>query len=185
MDDVARKDVIQLVETFPNQAIDFYSALRSRLYDEQIRDFIQSVGLEKISRRVANPKDPLPEFRKPNFSLSHLIEVGQEIVREQKRIQELRLSEEYNKSLFMSRKLGDTAPRGGRRQEAGVRDQEKEMEKGGEMEKGIARVPLLNSSVPMILKFPTVKHHHLTPLHLTPHIPKPTPAILVNHPAPS
>jgi len=123
VDDLARNDVIQLVETFPNQAIDFYSALRSRLYDEQIRDFIRSVGLEKISKRVANPKDPLPEFRKPNFSLSHLIEVGQEIVREQKRIQELRLSEEYNKSLFTSRKLGDTAPRGSRGS-GGIRDQE-------------------------------------------------------------
>lgn len=111
VDDVAQADIVRLVEAFPNQAIDFYSALRSRLYDEQVRDFIQSVGLERISNRVVNPKDPLPEFRKPNFSLPHLLEVGESIVREQKRIQELRLSEEYNKSLFMSRKLGDTTPR--------------------------------------------------------------------------
>lgn len=109
VDDVARDDIIRLVEAFPNQAIDFYSALRSRLYDEQVRDFIQSVGLEHISNRVVNPKDAIPEFRKPNFSLPHLIEVGGQIVREQERIQELRLSEEYNKSLFMSRKLGNVA----------------------------------------------------------------------------
>jgi ribulose bisphosphate carboxylase small subunit len=111
VDAVAQNDIIRLVEAFPNQAIDFYSALRSRLYDEQVRDFIQNVGLERISKRVVNPKDPLPEFRKPNFSLPHLIEVGTQIVREQERIQELRLSEEYNKSLFRSRKLGETAPR--------------------------------------------------------------------------
>lgn len=107
VDDVNRDDIIRLVETFPDQAIDFYSALRSRLYDEQVRDFIQDVGLERISNRVVNPKDPLPEFRKPDFSLPHLIEVGEQMVREQQRIQELRLSEEYNKSLFRSRKLGD------------------------------------------------------------------------------
>ncbi|MGA7936830.1 MAG: ribulose bisphosphate carboxylase small subunit [Kovacikia sp.] len=110
-DEVSKSEVVQLVEAFPDQAIDFYSALRSRLYDEQVRGFIQSVGLERISNRVVNPKDPLPEFRKPNFSLPHLLELGAEIVREQKRIQELRLSEEYNKSLFMSRKFGDIAPR--------------------------------------------------------------------------
>ncbi|UBF28781.1 ribulose bisphosphate carboxylase small subunit [Kovacikia minuta CCNUW1] len=114
VDQVAKDDVARLVEAFPDQAIDFYSALRSRLYDEQVRDFIHSVGLDRVSSRVVNPKDPLPEFRKPDFSLPHLLAVGEEIVREQKRIQELRLSEEYNKSLFMSRKLGDTTPRGGK-----------------------------------------------------------------------
>ncbi len=120
VDHVARDEIVRLVEAFPDQAIDFYSALRSRLYDEQVREFIQSVGLENISRRVVNPKDPLPEFHKPDFSLPHLLEVGEQIVREQKRIQELRLSEEYNKSLFMSRKLGDTAPRGGQVRGHGV-----------------------------------------------------------------
>jgi len=107
-DAVNRHHIVQLVEAFPDQAIDFYSAVRSRLYDEQIRNFIQDVGLEQISRRVVNPKDPLPEFHKPDFSLPHLLEIGGQMVREQRRIQELRLSEAYNKSLFFHRKLGDT-----------------------------------------------------------------------------
>jgi ribulose bisphosphate carboxylase small subunit len=108
VDDLAREDVIRLVDTFPDQAIDFYSALRSRLYDEQIRQFIQDVGLERISRRVVNSKERMPEFRKPDFSLPHLIEMGGQMVQEQKRIQEMRLAEEYNKSLYFNRKLGDT-----------------------------------------------------------------------------
>ena len=135
VDDIGRNDIVRLVESFPNQAIDFYSALRSRLYDEQVRDFIQSVGLEHISRRVVNPKDPLPEFRKPSFKLPHLLEVGKQIVREQERIQELRLSEEYNKSLFTSRRLGETAPRqeaGGRSGEGGRKGRkEREDQKDG------------------------------------------------------
>jgi ribulose bisphosphate carboxylase small subunit len=108
VDDLAREDVIRLVDNFPDQAIDFYSALRSRLYDEQIRQFIQDVGLERISKRVVNSKERIPEFQKPDFSLSHLIEVGGQMVQEQKRIQEMRLAEEYNKFLYFNRKLGDT-----------------------------------------------------------------------------
>lgn len=107
VDDVNREDVVRLVDSFPDQAIDFYSALRSRLYDEQVRRFIQDVGLERVSQRVVNSTERLPEFRKPDFSLSHLLEVGAEIVREQERIHEMGLAEQYNKSLSFNRKLGD------------------------------------------------------------------------------
>jgi ribulose bisphosphate carboxylase small subunit len=107
-DNVPQNDVLELVQAFPGQAIDFFSAVRSRLYDEQIRQFIQDVGLDKISMRVVNSRDRPPEFRRPDFSLSHLLEVGEQMVYEQKRVQEMRLAEEYNKSLYFNRKLGDT-----------------------------------------------------------------------------
>jgi hypothetical protein len=99
----------RLVDTFPNQSIDFYSALRSRLYDEQVRQFIDRVGIERISLRVVNSAEPPPEFRSPDFNLPRLIEVGDQMVQEQRRVQEMRLAEEYNKSLYFNRKLGDTA----------------------------------------------------------------------------
>jgi ribulose bisphosphate carboxylase small subunit len=95
-DALSRRDIEQLVDTFPDQSIDFYSALHSRLYDEQVRQFIQAVGIERISQRVVNSAEKPPEFRKPDFSLSHLIEMGHLMVREQQRIQELRLIREYN-----------------------------------------------------------------------------------------
>ena len=53
-DAVSRDQITQLVDRFPDQSIDFYSALHARLYDEQVREFIQSVGLERISLRVVN-----------------------------------------------------------------------------------------------------------------------------------
>jgi SpoVK/Ycf46/Vps4 family AAA+-type ATPase len=99
----------RLVDTFPEQSIDFYSALRSRLYDEQVRQFIERVGIERISLRVVNSAEPPPEFRSPDFNLARLIEVGDQMVQEQRRVQEMRLAEEYNKSLYFNRKLGDTA----------------------------------------------------------------------------
>ncbi|MDX2215978.1 MAG: ribulose bisphosphate carboxylase small subunit [Oculatellaceae cyanobacterium bins.114] len=106
VDAIARSDIETLVNTFGDQSIDFYSALRSRLYDEQVRKFINEVGLEKISFRVVNSSETPPEFHKPDFSLAHLIEMGNRLVREQQRIQELRLVEEYNRA-FQNRRLGD------------------------------------------------------------------------------
>lgn len=111
VDEVAHADVEKLVDTFSDQAIDFYGALRSRLYDEQIRQLIHDVGVDQISLRVVNSAERPPEFRKPDFSLPHLIEVGNQMVQEQRRVQEMRLAEEYNKSLYFNRKLGDTNDR--------------------------------------------------------------------------
>jgi len=106
-DGVAQADVIRLVDTYPDQAIDFYSALRSRLYDEQIRAFIQAIGLERLSLRVVNSAERPPEFRQPDFSLPHLLEVGAEIVYEQERIHAMHLAEQYNKSLSFNRKVAE------------------------------------------------------------------------------
>lgn len=99
VDAIAREDIVRLVDTFPDQSIDFYSALRARLYDEQVRDFIHTIGIDKVSMRVVNSTEAPPEFRKPNFSLPHLIEIGQQMVGEQRRIQEMRLAEVYNRNL--------------------------------------------------------------------------------------
>lgn len=95
-DGVASNDVETLVDTFPTQSIDFYSALHSRLYDEQVRQFIQEIGINRVSLRVVNSTEKLPDFRQPNASLKHLIELGHLMVREQQRIQELRLVQSYN-----------------------------------------------------------------------------------------
>ncbi|GGA01143.1 ribulose bisphosphate carboxylase small subunit [Okeania sp. KiyG1] len=97
-DELSAGDIENLVDEFSDQAIDFFSALRSRIYDEQIRDFIHQVGIENISKRVVNSVEKIPDFPKPNFNLSHLLEYGKIMVGEQQRIRELRLVEEYNQS---------------------------------------------------------------------------------------
>lgn len=94
--ELSNSHITKLVDEFSDQAIDFFSAMRSRIYDEQIRKFIYSQGLEKISRRLVNSVEKSPEFSKPDFSLYNLVETGRAMVVEQKSIQELRLVEEYN-----------------------------------------------------------------------------------------
>jgi ribulose bisphosphate carboxylase small subunit len=106
VDHVARGDVEKLVDAFPTQAIDFFGAIRSRLYDEQVRNLIQKVGLDHISLRVVNSAEAPPEFTRPDFSLPHLLEVGRSLVGEQQRMSEMRLVEEYN-STIGNRRLGE------------------------------------------------------------------------------
>ena len=110
-DNLSQRDIETLVDTFPGQAIDFYGALRSQIYDEQIRHFVHEVGLENVSRRVVNSTNP-PTFRKPDFSLPHLIEVGHRIVREQQRVQTMRLADQYNRALRERSGQGAPAPAG-------------------------------------------------------------------------
>jgi ribulose bisphosphate carboxylase small subunit len=98
-DAIQRQDIERLVDHFIDQSVDFFGALRARLYDEQVLNFIQDVGYDRVSLRVVNSNDRPPEFRKPDFSLPHLIEVGDFMVQEQQRVQQMRLSEEYNRNL--------------------------------------------------------------------------------------
>ena len=98
-DGLPKRDIEKLVDTFPNQPIDFFSALRSRIYDEQIRDFIHNTGFEKISLRVVNSTEAAPTFAKPNFQLPRLIEYGNLMVEEQQRVENSGLVKEYNQVL--------------------------------------------------------------------------------------
>ncbi|MEO0984821.1 MAG: AAA family ATPase, partial [Cyanobacteria bacterium J06639_14] len=75
-DNLGAAAIEQLVDTFSTQAIDFFGALRARIYDEQVRDLIHAVGIGQVSQRVVNSDQPL-HFAKPNFTLPHLLEVGQ------------------------------------------------------------------------------------------------------------
>ncbi|MDB9342826.1 ribulose bisphosphate carboxylase small subunit [Nodularia spumigena CS-586/05] len=96
-DGLSQREVAQLVDTFPHQSIDFYSALRSRIYDEQVREFIHQVGFERVSLRVVNSAEKPPEFKKPDFSLSNLISAGNFMVGEQQRVETSQLVDEYNR----------------------------------------------------------------------------------------
>jgi ribulose bisphosphate carboxylase small subunit len=97
-DNLGESAAVQLVDHFPDQAIDFFGAIRSRIYDEQVQDFIHRVGIDQVARQVVNTKTP-PQFRRPNFALDHLFAVGQDLVREQNRVRDMQLGRQYNQAL--------------------------------------------------------------------------------------
>ena len=97
-DGLSEAAVAQLVERFDNQAIDFFGAVRSHIYDEQITRFIESVGIEQVASQVVNARQP-PTFSRPNFQLEHLITVGESLLYEQERVRAMALVHEYNQAL--------------------------------------------------------------------------------------
>ncbi|MFB2922238.1 ribulose bisphosphate carboxylase small subunit [Aerosakkonema funiforme] len=95
-DGLSPSEIEQFVDTFIDQAIDFFGAVRARIYDELIREFIHKVGIDRVSSRVVNSADGKPNFIKPDFRLPRLIEFGNLMVQEQQRVKNSRLVEEYN-----------------------------------------------------------------------------------------
>ncbi|NEP02791.1 MAG: AAA family ATPase, partial [Symploca sp. SIO2E9] len=112
-DGLSAEGIEKLVETFPHQAIDFFSALRSRIYDEQILKFIDDVGLDKVSTRVVNSIEEAPKFDNPNFSISRLIEFGKLMEAEQEQVERMRLAREYNQDLRVAKEEWGDGERGG------------------------------------------------------------------------
>ncbi|MEN9229657.1 MAG: ribulose bisphosphate carboxylase small subunit [Thermostichus sp. DG02_5_bins_236] len=94
-DGLSADQIEHLVDAFPEQAIDFFGALRSQLYDEQVWQFVQQVGLEAISFRLLKSKEGAPRFSPPQCSLEQLIQLGEQLRAEQQQVESRRLSEEY------------------------------------------------------------------------------------------
>lgn len=85
----------QLVNHFADQAIDFFGALRSRVYDKQVRDFIRSIGISKVSTYLINSPERQVQIQPPALTLEHLIDLGEAMVGEQDRLQNARLAQAY------------------------------------------------------------------------------------------
>ncbi|EDX85223.1 ribulose bisphosphate carboxylase, small subunit, putative [Synechococcus sp. PCC 7335] len=97
-DGLSAEDIEQLVKQFKDQAVDFFGAVRSQLYDEQITRFIEQVGIEKVATNVVNTPQK-PTFNRPHFTLDHLVAAGNTLVEEQDRVRTMGLVNEYNQAL--------------------------------------------------------------------------------------
>uniref|UniRef100_A0A0A9GLN8 Ribulose bisphosphate carboxylase/oxygenase activase AAA helical domain-containing protein n=1 Tax=Arundo donax TaxID=35708 RepID=A0A0A9GLN8_ARUDO len=101
-DGLSFQDVSRIVDTFPNQALDFYGALRSRTYDQAILKWVEDIGgYEQLSEKLVKQKkgEKLPTFIPPKQTLEALIESGHSLVWEQELIMNSKLSKEYMKNL--------------------------------------------------------------------------------------
>lgn len=75
-DAVNRGDVETLVDTFPGQSIDFFGALRARVYDDMVRKWIAEQGVEKIGTSLINTRQKV-SFPKASMTLDILLKVSQ------------------------------------------------------------------------------------------------------------
>ncbi|KAG5618764.1 hypothetical protein H5410_018588 [Solanum commersonii] len=95
-DGITKDEVATIVNTFPNQALDFYGAMRSRTYDQSILKWVEDCGgAEDIGRRFLRQrkKGELPQ------TVEALLESGHSLTKEQMLIMESKLSKEYMKNM--------------------------------------------------------------------------------------
>ncbi|KAK9814001.1 hypothetical protein WJX73_008754 [Symbiochloris irregularis] len=106
-DGLSEGDVGILLDTFGQQPLDFFGALRAALYDGQIlkwmktevvgKDLVhEDANLAELSRRLLK-REGLPLFEPRNASLDELIAQGQRLAQEQEHVMTHKLSVEYNK----------------------------------------------------------------------------------------
>lgn len=93
-DNMYEQDVEILVDTFPGQSIDFFGALRARVYDDQIRVFIEQTGLENLGKKLLNAREKV-EFQKPNMTLETLLTYGRMLEAEQDNVKRVQLADAY------------------------------------------------------------------------------------------
>ncbi|KAI3717839.1 hypothetical protein L1987_69710 [Smallanthus sonchifolius] len=101
-DGLSKNDVESIVKTFPNQALDFYGALRSRTYDSAILKWVNDIGGPETvgSKLLKRKKDEnLPVFVPPKQTVESLLESGYSLIKEQQLIMENKLSKEYMKNM--------------------------------------------------------------------------------------
>ncbi|MGD1937527.1 MAG: AAA family ATPase [Cyanophyceae cyanobacterium] len=96
-------DVGQLLDRFSEQSVDFFGAIKSRAYDQWVEKWMEEVGLENLSSRLAKAQSgrnstgtTLPTPTLPPLTLAAAIAHGEELETEQRKIQELHLVEAYN-----------------------------------------------------------------------------------------
>ena len=82
-DGISANEVATIVDRYPGQSIDFFGALRSRVYDEEVRKFIGEVGVENLGKRLINSKDGPVKLPQPHIDLGRLIQFGDLLLAEQ------------------------------------------------------------------------------------------------------
>uniref|UniRef100_A0A2P2JV95 Ribulose bisphosphate carboxylase/oxygenase activase, chloroplastic n=1 Tax=Rhizophora mucronata TaxID=61149 RepID=A0A2P2JV95_RHIMU len=94
-DNVPTEDIVKLVDEFPGQSIDFFGALRARVYDDEVRKWVSSVGVENVGKKLVNSKEGPPTFEQPKMTLATLLEYGKMLVQEQENVKRVQLADKY------------------------------------------------------------------------------------------
>ncbi|OMO70522.1 ATPase, AAA-type, core [Corchorus capsularis] len=101
-DGISKDEVLHIVDKFPNQALDFYGALRSRTYDRSILKWIEDIGgVEELGHKLVSRRknEELPVFTPPEQTVEALLESGHSLLKEQQLVMETKLSKEYMKNM--------------------------------------------------------------------------------------
>ncbi|XP_049342673.1 ribulose bisphosphate carboxylase/oxygenase activase 1, chloroplastic-like [Solanum verrucosum] len=96
-DSVPDEHVVRLVDAFPGQSIDFFGALRARVYDDKVRKWIEKTGIEQVGEKLLNSIEGPPKFEQPKMTIDKLLEYGYLLVQEQENVKRVQLADKYLK----------------------------------------------------------------------------------------
>jgi hypothetical protein len=111
-DNITREEVEVLVDAFPGQSIDFFGALRARVYDDKVRGFIKDLGMDNLSKRLINSREGKVQFEKPSMGLDILMKYGKALTQEQENVKRVQLAEEYMAGASLAGNTGSSLPEG-------------------------------------------------------------------------
>ena len=60
--------MIDLVDNFPGQSIDFFGALRARIYDDAVRGFTANIGIDNMAKELLRPGKDQMSLPKPDMT---------------------------------------------------------------------------------------------------------------------
>ena len=61
----------------------------------QVREFVGSVGLENLGKRLVNSREGPVSFELPNMNIDILLKYGNLLIQEQDNVQQVQLADEY------------------------------------------------------------------------------------------
>lgn len=91
---------------------DFFGALRARVYDDEVRKWIEGVGVESIGKKLVNSKEGPPKFEQPPMTLEKLLEYGNMLVQEQDNVKRVQLADKYMSEAALGDANEDSIKRG-------------------------------------------------------------------------
>nr|QKD76840.1 ribulose bisphosphate carboxylase/oxygenase activase [Cymbidium tracyanum x Cymbidium iridioides] len=94
-DNIPQEDIVKLVDTFPGQSIDFFGALRARVYDDEVRKWVEKVGVDLVGKKLVNSREGPPNFEQPKMTVEKLLEYGNMLVKEQENVKRVQLADKY------------------------------------------------------------------------------------------
>merc|ERR1712187_426632 len=109
-DNIRREDVEKLVDAFPGQSIDFFGALRSRIYDDKVRDFSVEHGIENLGKQLVNRRGGKVKMDKPEIAVDTLMSYGNTLVQEQENVKRVQLADSYLKGSELAGFEGKSIP---------------------------------------------------------------------------
>nr|Q7X999.1 RecName: Full=Ribulose bisphosphate carboxylase/oxygenase activase 2, chloroplastic; Short=RA 2; Short=RuBisCO activase 2; AltName: Full=RuBisCO activase beta form; Flags: Precursor [Larrea tridentata]AAP83930.1 Rubisco activase beta form precursor [Larrea tridentata] len=111
-DNVPEEDIVKVVDQFPGQSIDFFGALRARVYDDEVRKWVSEVGVDTIGKKLVNSKEGPPTFEQPKMTIDKLLQYGNMLVEEQENVKRVQLADKYMSEAALGDANQDAIKRG-------------------------------------------------------------------------